>query len=54
MSLGDLSTAQVSAPTDHGDRRPPTEMLPPLRIAAQDQPPQGPGRPDGRGTGPWL
>ncbi len=54
--LGEPSPGQGSAPvrSDSGDRRPPTQMRPPLRIAAHDQPPPPPGPAGGRGRGPWA
>lgn len=53
--LADVPTDQGSRRTDDGDRRrptAPTEVRPPLSIAAQDQPPPSPDRRDDRGTSP--
>lgn len=52
--LSDTATAQGSRRIDDSDRRSPTEMRPPLRIAAHDQPRVTPNPRDDRSTSPRL
>jgi len=54
--LSDTATAtdQGSRRIDDSDRRSPTEMRPPLRIAAHDQPRVTPNPRDDRSTSPQL